>query len=218
MHATVSCLHFDARRQFLAKENPVTDEELIQRYRKTGDRELYAQLVYRYERELFSYLRRYLGDSELAEDAFQATFLQVHLKCDQFEKGRRFRPWLYAIATNQAIDARRRNKRHQHRSLDQNPTDTETENLDSLASHLESVEPGPDSRAECRERDYRIRQTLESLPESLNILIQMIYYQGLKYREVADALGIPVGTVKSRMHMAISRLSEQLAEINRDSD
>jgi RNA polymerase sigma-70 factor, ECF subfamily len=218
MHATVSCLHFDARRQFLAKENPVTDEELIQRYRKTGDRELYAQLVYRYERELFSYLRRYLGDSELAEDAFQATFLQVHLKCDQFEKGRRFRPWLYAIATNQAIDARRRNKRHQHRSLDQNPADAGTESLDSLASHLECVEPGPDSRAESRERDYRIRQTLESLPESLNILIQMIYYQGLKYREVADALGIPVGTVKSRMHMAISRLSEQLAEINRDSD
>lgn len=218
MNATGSCLHFDVRRQFLAKENPVTDEELIHRYRKTGDRELYAQLVYRYERELYSYLRRYLGDSEMAEDAFQATFLQIHLKCDQFEKGRRFRPWLYAIATNQAIDARRRNKRHQHRSLDQGTAESETENLDSLGNQLESAEPGPDSRAESRERDFRIRQTLDSLPESLNILIQMIYFQGLKYREVADALGIPVGTVKSRMHLAISRLGEQLAAINRDPD
>ena len=86
----------------------VTDEQLIAQYRQTGKRELFAELVYRYERELYNYLRRYLNDAELAEDAFQATFLQVHLKCDQFDEGRRFRPWLYAVATNQAIDARRK--------------------------------------------------------------------------------------------------------------
>src|SRR5690242_1002358 len=82
----------------------LTDEELLVRYRDHADRQAFSQLVHRYERELYSYLRRYLGDATMAEDAFQATFLQVHLKCDQFEQGRRFRPWLYTIATNQAID------------------------------------------------------------------------------------------------------------------
>ena len=57
------------------------DEELLLGYRESGDRDLFAELVHRYERELFSYLRRYLGDAEMAEDAFQAAFLQVHLKC-----------------------------------------------------------------------------------------------------------------------------------------
>ena len=88
-----------------------SDEALLLRYRDTGDSEAFVELVHRYERELYSYLRRYLGDSAMAEDAFQRAFLQVHLKCEQFEEGRRFRPWLYAIATNQAIDLGRRNRR-----------------------------------------------------------------------------------------------------------
>src|ERR1051325_8707465 len=99
------------------KRGDLTDEELLVRYRDTADRQAFAELVRRYERELFSYLRRYLGDASMAEDAFQATFLQVHLKCDQFEEGRKVRPWLYTVATNQAIDAQRRKKRHRNVSL-----------------------------------------------------------------------------------------------------
>src|ERR1051325_3619214 len=102
------------------KRGDLTDEELLVRYRDTADRDAFAELVHRYERELFSYLRRYLGDANMAEDAFQATFLQVHLKAHQFEEGRKVRPWLYTIATNQAIDAQRRNKRHRSVSLDRN--------------------------------------------------------------------------------------------------
>ena len=78
MQATSYDLHFNdchVNRQLEAKSNPVTDEQLLLDYRQTGDRELYAQLVYRYERELFRYLRRYLGNAEMAEDVFQATFL-----------------------------------------------------------------------------------------------------------------------------------------------
>src|SRR6476646_5723809 len=96
----------------------MSDEALLLAYRGRADRQAFNELVHRYERELFSYLRRYLGDAPAAEDAFQATFLQVHLKCDQFAEGRKFRPWLYTIATNQAIDAQRRNKRHRSVSLD----------------------------------------------------------------------------------------------------
>lgn len=216
MQATISDLHYNTRRQLQAKENPVTDEQLLQRYRATGDRELFAQLVYRYERELYSYLRRYLGNAEMAEDAFQAAFLQVHLKCDQFESGRRFRPWLYAIATNQAIDARRRNRRHNMLSLDGSSSDETVDEVGRLANLLESGEIGPDVRSEASERDHRIRTTLESLPESMNTLIQLVYYQGMKYREAAEVLDIPVGTVKSRMHAAIAKLTEQWSELNRD--
>ena len=78
----------------------------------------FEHLVQRYEGELYSYLRRYLGDAQMAEDAFQTTFLQVHLKCDKYEPGRRVKPWLYTVATNQAIDTQRRNRRHKMVSLD----------------------------------------------------------------------------------------------------
>src|SRR5688500_19666596 len=105
-------------RQPTSSHSSQTDEELLLGYRKSHDPDLFAELVKRYERELYSYLRRYLGDAEMAEDAFQAAFLQVHLKCQHYEAGRAVRPWLYTMATNQAIDAQRRNRRHRMVSLD----------------------------------------------------------------------------------------------------
>src|SRR5262245_14465752 len=108
-----------ARREEPAAPSSATDEELLRGYRRRGDRAAFAELVRRYETELYTYLQRYLGDGTLAEDAFQATFLQVHLKCQQYDESRKVRPWLFAIATNQAIDAQRRNKRHRLVSLDQ---------------------------------------------------------------------------------------------------
>ena len=81
-----------------------TDEELMSRYRDDGPEAVFTELVHRYERELYRYLARYLGDPSLADDVFQNTFLQVHLKRGLYENGRPFRPWLYAIATHQAVD------------------------------------------------------------------------------------------------------------------
>src|SRR6266849_7991452 len=95
-----------------------SDEDLLIRFCK-GQTEAFGILMRRYERELFGYLRRYLGDGTLAEDVFQNTFLQVYVKSNQYEPGRPVRPWLYTIATNQAIDALRRNGRHQAVSLAQ---------------------------------------------------------------------------------------------------
>src|ERR1700682_1962457 len=118
-----------------------SDEELLASHRSHADRLAFSELVRRYERELYSYLRRYLGDASMAEDAFQATFLQVHLKCDQFEEGRKFRPWLYTVATNQAIDAQRRNKRHRSISLDRNTRPESSDDLGSLMDLLVSREP-----------------------------------------------------------------------------
>jgi RNA polymerase sigma-70 factor (ECF subfamily) len=120
-----------------------TDEALIAEYKSSGERRAFDELVHRYERELFSYLRRYLGDATLAEDAFQTTFLQVHLKCDQFEDGRKFRPWLYTIATNQAIDTQRRNKRHRLVSMDGLHGRGGEDDLGALLDLLVTIESGP---------------------------------------------------------------------------
>jgi RNA polymerase sigma-70 factor (ECF subfamily) len=79
-------------------QREVTDEELVARFRGGRDPDAFDTLVRRYEQELFGYLRRYLGNAELAEDVFQETFLRVHTKSGGFERGRAFRPWLYAIA------------------------------------------------------------------------------------------------------------------------
>src|SRR4029079_8646899 len=81
-------------------------------YRMTGRSAVFETLVKRYERELYNYLRRFLNNQVLAEDAFQATFMQVHLKCHLYDSDRKVRPWLYTVATNQAIDIQRRNRRH----------------------------------------------------------------------------------------------------------
>ena len=128
-------------------DDPPADEELLMRYREGGDRDAFAQLVRRYEREMFSYLRRFLGSAEMAEDAFQTTFLQVHLKCDQFQSGRRFRPWLYTIATHQAIDHQRRNKRHRLVSLDRSGTGVGEDDLGRLINLMATVLSRTVSRA-----------------------------------------------------------------------
>ena len=184
-----------------------TDEELLSTYCASGDRQAFVALVGRYERELYSYLRRYLGDAVMAEDAFQASFLQVHLKCQQFEEGRKVRPWLYTIATNQAIDAQRRNKRHRMVSLDRRQTQ-DSDDLGSLIELLVSKENGPVSSLESEERQQWIRDAVAALPDALKSAVTLIYYQGLKYREAADVLAVPVGTVKSRLHTAILKLTE----------
>jgi len=195
-----------------ALERTTSDEELLLAYRDQADRDAFNQLVHRYERELYSYLRRYLGDAPMAEDAFQATFLQVHLKCDQFEEGRKFRPWLYTIATNQAIDAQRRNKRHKNVSLDRNTKPEGSDDVGTLMDLLASNEPAPEHRLEAtHERDW-VRSAVESLPEGLRQAVNLVYYQGMKYREAADILEIPVGTVKSRLHSAILKLNEAWLE------
>jgi RNA polymerase sigma-70 factor (ECF subfamily) len=189
-----------------------TDESLILQYRKSGDRGLFETLMRRYEREIYSYLRRYIGNAELAEDAFQGTFLQVHLKCHQFDSHRRFRPWLYAIATNQAIDIQRRNKRHRMVSLDRSASGEKDDRSNSWSEKLVGELPDPHRAAAEEENSRWIHQSVADLGESMQQVIQLVYYQGLKYREAAEALGIPVGTVKSRLHAAVQRLGLQWEE------
>ncbi|MEZ6089533.1 MAG: RNA polymerase sigma factor [Pirellulaceae bacterium] len=184
----------------------VTDEELLLEYRQTGNRKLFETLMRRYQREIYSYLRRYLGDAQQAEDAFQLTFLQVHLRAETFEEGRRFRPWIYAIATNQSIDLQRKNRKTRAVSLDQsvNTSDDPTNWSDKLVGN----DPDPWQVVALRENQANVQSIVSQLSESMQKVVQLVYYQGMKYREAADVLGIPVGTVKSRLNAAVTRLNQ----------
>ena len=128
-----------------------------------------------------------------------------------FDAGRKVRPWLYTIATNQAIDAQRKNKRHRAVSLDSSRSVADDKGVGALVDLLISAEPTPFSAVDTRERQRWIRNELENLPAHLGTVVNLVYYQGLKYREAADVLSIPVGTVKSRLHAAIHRLNEAWA-------
>jgi RNA polymerase sigma-70 factor (ECF subfamily) len=187
--------------------NNCTDEDLLARFRK-GQTEAFGVLVARYERELYGYLRRYVGDANLAEDVFQNAFLQLVVKIGQYEPGRPVRPWLYTIATNQAIDALRRHGRHQALSLDHHREESTNGDAHSLMESLPSDAPGPSDHAEGLELNERVRASVDRLPDFLRQVLILAYYQGLKYREIADVLGIPVGTVKSRLHAALVKLHE----------
>jgi RNA polymerase sigma-70 factor, ECF subfamily len=188
---------------------PPSDEDLLERFRTSGDEDAFAAMVRRYELELFNYLRRYLGNAEMAEDVFQATFLQIYLKKESFEQGRRFRPWLYTIATNQAIDAQRRNKRHKMVSLD-NRTGGD-DDVGALVEMLAGRDPTADQKLEGEEAKAWVREAVDELPDPLRSALLLVYHQGMKYREAAETLGIPVGTVKSRLHSAILKLNESWA-------
>ena len=184
----------------------LSDEDLLSRFRR-GQREVFGTLVRRYQRELYGYLRRYLGDPHLADDVFQTTFVQVFAKAAQYEAGRPVRPWLYAIATNQAIDALRRASRHPAVSLEQTETEADGERR-GLIDLLEAREADPFDNVDAAETRELVRACIGRLPDFLRQVLLMAYYQGLKYQEIADALDIPLGTVKSRLHAALVKLHE----------
>ena len=190
----------------------LTDEEIVNAYLLSRNEQDFERLVRRYERELYTFLRRFLGDVQQAEDVFQATFLSVHLRMDQFEAGRRFRPWLYAIASNKAIDYLRRNRRHQVASLDAKSSYGDSE--DSMINHLSGNIAPPDEKAMFNEMGARVRAAVQELNEPTQQLIQLAFYQGMKYSDIAEVLSIPLGTVKSRVFTAIRKLNQIWMRMN----
>jgi RNA polymerase sigma-70 factor (ECF subfamily) len=188
-----------------------SDEELLACFRR-GQREAFGVLLRRYEGELYGYLRRYLGDGELAQDVFQNTFLQVFTKIKKYDPARPVRPWLYTIATNQAIDALRRGARFQAVSLDQEREESDAD-APQLMSLLDSRCPSPLDLVHGEERRQLVRESVDRLPEFLRQVVLLAYYQGLKYKDIAGILGIPVGTVKSRLHAALGRLHDAWANV-----
>jgi RNA polymerase sigma-70 factor, ECF subfamily len=184
----------------------LTDEELMRAFVDANDRASFEMLVNRYQNEIFNYLRRYLADDALAEDAFQTTFVRVFQKAEQFDAGRKFRPWLYGIATHQAIDLKRRNKRRTVQSLDVQTTHSdsrESTHAANIADYRQSI-VDPVEQAELR---GRMAAAIEEVGEPGRSALELVYLQGLPYRDAAEILDVPVGTVKSRVHAAIRKLA-----------
>lgn len=185
----------------------LSDETLLMAYRESGDRSSLEALVRRYQTELYSFLCRYLGDDELAADAFQLTFLKVHKKAALFDSTRRFRPWLYSVATNQAIDLKRREKRRRHRSLDVLGTSADLRES-THASALPDHRMGTLDPLVVKEQSEQIRAALDELGEPGRSALELVYLQGMQYCDAATVLDVPVGTVKSRVHTAIRKLAD----------
>ena len=184
-----------------------SDEQLLVSYRDQGDVKAFETLVHRYEKPIYNYLLRYLRNGPLAEEVFQATFLRLQEKCDRYNESQPLRPWLYSIATHQAIDALRKEGRHQAVRLDEERAVDGAEVV-TLLKLLESATPSPLEQAEEHERAEWTRQAVDALPDHQRVVVLLIFFQGLKYREVAEILQVPEGTVKSRIHKALLALNK----------
>jgi len=183
--------------------DPPSDEDLLGRYRDARRPEDFAELFRRHSGELYRYLVRYLGDEALAEDVLQDTFYQVHAKCGLFREGWAARPWLYAVALHRAVDTLRRSRRLPTARLD---APVSADGPGSLVDLLAGDGPEPLEELQKEERRLWVREGLARLPEPQRQVLVLAYYQGLTYAEIVDLLGIPLGTVKSRLHGAIARL------------
>ena len=191
-----------------------TDKSLIDAHRQ-GDKTAFSELVRRYGDSILGYLMRMTGSREQAEDLFQETFKRVHEKAHTL-RGNHFKPWLFTIATNVAIDGIRRRRRLQVVSLNQklDCADGRCEELGAVAVADSSCEPSQQAvRAEQKEQ---VRRAVESLPANQRATLVLAYYQQLSYREVAEALGCSIGTVKAQMYRALKTLAQRLPDVSRE--
>lgn len=189
-----------------------TDEQLLSDYRH-GDRTGFAELVERYQRELYHFLVRFLGDRAAAEDVFQETFLQVHQSAEQFDPQRRFRPWLFTIAANKARDLIRSQARRPATPLQAtiNPGDEESGEFIDL---MQSITAFPEEPLERRELQEAVQKTVMSMPDHLREILLLSYFHQFPYKQISDILDIPLGTVKSRLHAAVAHFADRWKSTN----
>ena len=191
-----------------------TDKSLIDAHLK-GDTKAFGELVRRHGDSLLGYLTRMTGSVEQAEDLFQETFKRVHEKADTF-RGSRIKSWLFAIATNVAIDGMRKSRRLQVVSLNQklDCDDDEGQEFGAVAVADNSHEPS--QKAIMDEHKEQVRQALDLLPAKQRATLVLAYYQQHSYPEVAQVLGCSVGTVKTQMYRALKTLAQKLPDISED--
>jgi len=189
-----------------------TDEQLLAAYRQ-GDRASFSELVSRYQRELYHFLVRFLGNRAAAEDVFQETFLQVHQSADQFDPERRFRPWLFTIAANKARDLIRSQARRPTNPLQASisPGDDESGEFIDL---MQSTQAFPGEPMEQQELQESVRKTVMSMPEHLREILLLSYFHQFPYKQISDILQIPLGTVKSRLHAAVAHFADRWRTMN----
>jgi RNA polymerase sigma-70 factor (ECF subfamily) len=171
-----------------------TELELVTKA-QGGDRVAFGELVRWHREGVINVVYRMCGDVNLAEDAAQEAFVRAWQHLPNYRPRTPFRNWVYRIATNAALDVLRRER--------------ETVDVDGLS--LVSPDGGPEAAVEAEERGEGVRRAVLALPPSSRGVLILREYEGLSYREIADTLGIPIGTVMSRLNYARKRLRESLS-------
>lgn len=170
-----------------------TDGELVRRIAR-GDRRAFDELYERYARAVYGLALRRLADRDGAEEAVQETFAAVWRSARSYRPERGpAAPWLYAVARNAIVDRFRARR-------------------DDVADVPETASPevGPEERAEAGWLAWRVHRAVAELPEPEREVVELAYWRGLSQSEVAEELGIPLGTVKTRTRSGLGRLADLL--------
>ena len=181
------------------------DADLVRRC-LSGDQRACRDLVRRYERPVYSVLMRVVRRSEDAEDLVQETFVKVFRALDRYDTERPFAAWIFTIASRLAIDHLRR-RRVQTVSLSVGEPGSSGEERT-----MDVEDPGlkPDEITSHREEESNAAKLIDSLPEHYRIVVLLRHQQDLSYEEIAQALHLPLGTVKARIHRARALLKDRI--------
>jgi RNA polymerase sigma-70 factor (ECF subfamily) len=189
------------------------DEQAMWRVRTDDDAEAFAGLVGRWQGPIQGLCTRMVGDGHRGEDLAQETFARLYAKRKTYEPTARFSTYLWRMALNICYDELRKIKRRREFSLHESDGDDGEPELDPGAE-----QPGPDESLAGSERADAVRRAVVELEESHRVVVVLRHYEGLKFREIAEVLGIPEGTVKSRMFDALAQLNKRLnAMFNEES-
>ena len=185
-------------------ERAGNDEALLARL-ASGDRAALSPLYDRYAGPVFALLLRIVADRATAEDLLQEVFVRVWQRADTYQIGRG-RPitWVLGIAHNLAIDeVRRRRRRPQW--ADEREAGELQERLAAAAA-----EAGPEEQAWAQQRRQQIGVALAQLPPAQRVIIELAYFEGYTQSQMADQLGEPLGTIKTRLRLGVRKLREAL--------
>jgi RNA polymerase sigma-70 factor (ECF subfamily) len=170
----------------------------------TGDEAAFAALVRRYQRRLTAFLGQLVGDTELARELTQETFIRAWSALDRFDARYRFSTWLFRIAHNLGIDQLRR-RRLQTVSLYRRDADGE-----EIEMVVTDSEKDPFGHCENKELAQHIRPAIEALRPEYRELVLLRHFGGLSYQEIAEFKTMPLGTVKNKLVRAHSVLRRAL--------
>lgn len=185
-----------------------TDQEVVQRARE-GVEAAYRELIRRYQRPVFSLIYRMVRDRELAEDLAQETFVKVLNAIDRYRPEFKFSSWVFKIANNSAIDHLRK-KELDTLSLEGGPDATTPDRLEATALQIGDSGESPLEELEARELGSAIETAIGKLRPEYKTCIILRHVEGRPYDEIAEILGLPLGTVKTYIHRARAELRELL--------
>jgi RNA polymerase sigma-70 factor, ECF subfamily len=187
--------------QMTTHPEKLSDAQLLTRY-IAGDETAFREIVERYKNPLYAFLRRFLNRQDIVEDAFQETFLQLYASRDSFDPTRPLRPWLFTIAANKARDALRKQQREATTSIG-TMSEPEEVSIDDVLNTLASYDVTPLDELNQSETTAKVREIIANMPDNLREILILAYFDQFSYKHMADMLGIPIGTVKSRLHTAV---------------